>query len=135
MDAGKDQKKKIDVLEAMYYTVSAWWQVTQQTLEYCFRKAGYGLGQHSDVSDIAMRNEDDDDAFHVWQKFSGMDNEKFDDYVAVDSHLVTSSIYMVKELCESHMGTMSVEGEEEEGKIANPNPKLCRIFLKRMKRS
>jgi hypothetical protein len=29
-----------------------------------------------------MRNEDDDDAFqHDWQKFSGMDNEKFDDYI------------------------------------------------------
>jgi hypothetical protein len=39
MDTGKDQKNKIDVLEAMHYTASAWWQVTQQTLEHCFRKA------------------------------------------------------------------------------------------------
>jgi hypothetical protein len=40
-----------------------------------------------------MRNEDDDDAFqHNWQKFSGMDNEKFDDYVSVDSHLATSGV-------------------------------------------
>jgi hypothetical protein len=61
MDARKDQKKKIDILEAMHHTVSAWQQVTQQTLEYCFQKAGYGHGQPSDVSDIAMRNDDDDD--------------------------------------------------------------------------
>jgi hypothetical protein len=32
----------------------------------------------SDVSDVAVRNEDDNDAFHHnWQKFRGMDNEKF----------------------------------------------------------
>jgi hypothetical protein len=36
MNAGKDQKNKIEVLEAMRYTVSAWQKVTQQTLEYCF---------------------------------------------------------------------------------------------------
>jgi hypothetical protein len=135
MDDAKDQKKKIDVLEAVHYTVSAWQQVTQQTLEYFFKKAGYGHGQPSDVSDITMRNEDEDDVFHAWQKFSGMDNEKFDDFVSVDSHLVASGVNTVKELCESHMGTLSVEGEEEEGKIANLNSKLCRTFLKCTKRS
>jgi hypothetical protein len=109
MDAGKDQKK-IDVLEAMHYTVSAWRQVTQQKLEYCFRKTGYGRGQPSDVSDVAMRHEDDDDVFHAWRKFNGIDNEKFDDYTSVDSDLATSSVNTVKELCESHVGTLSVEG-------------------------
>jgi hypothetical protein len=125
MDTGKDQKKKINIIEALHYTVSAWRQVMQQTLEYYFRKAGYGCVQPSDVSDITMKIEDDDDAFHASQKFSGMDNEKFDDYVSVDSRLVTSGVSTVKELCKSHVGTLSVEGEEEEGKIANPNPKLC----------
>jgi hypothetical protein len=72
-----------------------------------------------------MRNEDDNDASHDWQKFSGMDNEKSDDYVSVDSHLVTSGVNTVKELCESHVGTLSVDGEEEEGKIVNPTTKLC----------
>jgi hypothetical protein len=113
MGASKDQENKIDVLEAMHYTVSAWRQVTQHTLEYCFRKAGYGRGQPSDVSDVAMRNEDDDDAFRDWQKFSGMDNETFDNYISVESYLATSGVNTVKELCESHVGIMSVEGEEE----------------------
>jgi hypothetical protein len=40
MDAGKDTKKKINVLEALHYTVAAFQQVTQQTIENCFRKAG-----------------------------------------------------------------------------------------------
>jgi hypothetical protein len=43
-----------------------------------------------------MRNEDDNHALqHDWQKFSGMDNEKFDDCVSEGSHLVTSSVNMV----------------------------------------
>jgi hypothetical protein len=33
MDAGKDTKKKINMLEALRYTVAASKQVTQQTIE------------------------------------------------------------------------------------------------------
>jgi hypothetical protein len=82
-----------------------------------------------------MWNEDDGDAFHDWQKFSGMDNEKFDDYVSVDSHLATSGVNTEKELCKRHMGTLRVEGEEEEGEIVNPNPNLCRTSPKHRKHS
>jgi hypothetical protein len=68
-----------------------------------------------------MRNEDDNDAFqHDWQKFSGMDNEKFDDYVSVDSHLVTSGVNTVEELCERHMEATRVDGAEEEGEDTEP---------------
>jgi hypothetical protein len=103
MDACKDQRK-INVLEAMHYSVSAWWQVMQQTIENYFRKAGYRRGQPSHVSDVAMRNKDDDAFHHDWQKFSGMGNKKFDNCVSVDSRLVTSGVNMVGELCESHVG-------------------------------
>jgi hypothetical protein len=128
MDASKDQKNKINILEAMHYTESAWQQVTQHTVKYCFRKAGCGRGQPSDVSDVAMRNEADDDAFHDQQKFSGMDNETFDDDMSVDSYLATSSPNTAKELCESHVGTMSVEGEEEEGEDSEPKPEVVPNF-------
>jgi hypothetical protein len=58
-----------------------------------------------------VRNVDDDYAFHHnLQKFSGMDNNKFDDYVSVDSHLVTNGVNTAEELCASHMGAGSVEG-------------------------
>jgi hypothetical protein len=71
----------------------------------------------SDVSDIAMRNEDDDLAFrHDWQKFSGTDDEKFDDCVSVDSHLVTTGVNRVEELCESHVAALSLEGEDSKPK-------------------
>jgi hypothetical protein len=72
-----------------------------------------------------MRIEDDDDAFqHGWQKFSGMDNEKFDDNVSAESRLATGGVNTVEELCESHVGATLLEGVRRKGKI--PNPKFCR---------
>jgi hypothetical protein len=76
MDAGKYTKKKINVLEALYYTVAALQQVTQQTFENCFWKAGYVQGQSSGDSDVILTN-DDDDFRHDWEKFSGMNKEIF----------------------------------------------------------
>jgi hypothetical protein len=77
-----------------------------------------------------MRNEDDDDGFCDWQKFSGMDNETFYDYVSVDSYLATIGVNTVKELCESHVGTRSVEGEEEEGEDSEPEHEVVSNFAK-----
>jgi hypothetical protein len=71
-----------------------------------------------------MRNEDDDDAFHDRQKFSGMRTETFDDYMSVDSHVATSGAR-----CESHVGTCSVEGEEEvEDSKPEPEPEVVPNF-------
>jgi hypothetical protein len=57
-------------LEALHYTVAALQQVTQQTIENCFRKAGYVQGQSSGDSDVVLTN--DDDFRPDWEKFSGM---------------------------------------------------------------
>jgi hypothetical protein len=105
--------------------------VTQQTIENCFRKAGYMQGESSGDSDVLTNNDDD---FHQdWEKFSGMNKDKFEDYVSVDSHVATSGVETVQELCESLVASGSVEGEEGgENKMANP--KLCRALLRHMKR-
>jgi hypothetical protein len=113
MDAGKDTKKKINALEALHYTVAALQQVTQQTIENCFRKAGYVQGQSSGDSDVELTN-DDDDFRQDWDKFSGMNKDIFEDYVSVDSHVATSGLETVQELCVSLVASRSVEGEEEE---------------------
>jgi hypothetical protein len=79
------------VLEALHYTVAALQQVTQQTIENCFRKAGYVQGQSSGDSDVVLTN-DDDNFRQDWEKFSGMNKEKFEDYISVDSHVATSGV-------------------------------------------
>jgi hypothetical protein len=113
MDAGKDTKKKINVLEALHYTVAALQQVTQQTIENCFRKTGYVQGKSSGDSNVILTN-DGDDFRQDWEKFSGMNKEKFEDYVSVDSHVATSGVETVQELCVSLVAYRSVQGEEGE---------------------
>jgi hypothetical protein len=95
MDAGKDKKKKINVLEALHYTVAALQQVTQQTIENCFRKAGYMQGRSSGDSDVILTN-DDDDFRQDWEKFSGMNKDIFEDYISVNSHMATSGVDTVQ---------------------------------------
>jgi hypothetical protein len=111
MDAGKDTTKKINVLEALHYTVAALQQVTQQTIENCFRKAGCVQGQSSGDSDVVLTN-DDDDFCQDWEKFSGMNKYIFEDYVSVDSHVATCGVQTVQEMCVSLLASGSVEGEE-----------------------
>jgi hypothetical protein len=119
MDAGKDMEKKINVLEALHYTVVAVQQVTQQTIENCFWKAGYVQGQCSGDSDIILTN-DDNDFRQDWEKFSGMNKDIFEDYVSVDSHVATSGVETVQELCESLAASGSVEGEGGEKEDGEP---------------
>jgi len=41
MESGKEVKKKINVLEAMHHIIAAWQQVSQQTIQNFFCKAGH----------------------------------------------------------------------------------------------
>jgi hypothetical protein len=49
---GKEVKKNINVLEAMQYILAAWQQVSQQSIENCFRKAGHKY--QSDGNEMTM---------------------------------------------------------------------------------
>jgi hypothetical protein len=129
MDAGKDKKKKINMLEALHYTVAALQQVTQQTIKNCFRKAGYVQGQSSGDSDIVLTN-DDNDFRQDWEKFSGMNKDIFEDYVSVDSHVATSAVETVQELCESLVMSGSVEGEEG-GEKEDGEPEIVPNFAEK----
>jgi hypothetical protein len=67
-------------------------------------------GQSSGDSDIVLTN-DDDDFNQDWETFSGMNRHKFKDYVSVDSHVATSGVETVQELCVSLVVSGCVEGE------------------------
>ena len=41
MQPGKEVEKTINVLEAMHYIMAAWREVSQQTIQNCFRKTGH----------------------------------------------------------------------------------------------
>ena len=56
MESGKEVKKKINVLEVMHYIMATWQQVSQQTIQNCFHKAGHKY--QSD--DNEMANDYDD---------------------------------------------------------------------------
>jgi ABC-type transport system involved in cytochrome c biogenesis ATPase subunit len=57
-------KKKINVFEAMHYIMAAWQQITQQTIQNCFRKAGYKYQSNGNE----MVNDDDDDFGQDWEE-------------------------------------------------------------------
>jgi hypothetical protein len=54
------------------------------------------------------------------EKFSGMNKDKFEDYVSVDSHVATCGAETVQELCVSLVASGSVEGEGREEEDGEP---------------
>ncbi|XP_021920213.1 tigger transposable element-derived protein 6-like [Zootermopsis nevadensis] len=87
LDAGKDVNMKIDVLQAIHFTVAAWRHVSQPTVLNCFHKGGYGCELRTEAdSNVSV---DEHDGFHEdWNRFGAVkDVVKFGDYAAVDSEL------------------------------------------------
>jgi hypothetical protein len=68
MDADKDTKKKINMLEALHYTVPT-------DNQNCLRKASYMQGQSSSDRDIILTKDFRKD----WEKYSGMNKDIFKD--------------------------------------------------------
>jgi hypothetical protein len=62
-----------------------------------------------------------------------MNKDIFEDYVSVDSHVTTSGVETVQELCESLVASRVSRGKKEDKKKM-ANPKFCQIFPRRMKR-
>jgi hypothetical protein len=57
----KGSKEKSNVFKATHYIMAAWQQINQQTIQNCFRKAGYKY--QSDGNEMANDDDDDDDDF------------------------------------------------------------------------
>jgi hypothetical protein len=82
-----------------------------------FSESWLRAGKSSGDSDVLTN--DDYDFRQDWEKFSGMNKNKFEDYFSVDSHVATCGAETVQKLCVSLVASRSVEGEEggeEDGK-------------------
>jgi hypothetical protein len=102
MELRKEVKKKINIFEAMHYIMAAWQQITQQTIQNCFCKAGYKY--QSNVNEMATEDDDDD-----WEELCGAQKYDFHNYVSVDRNVATSGVSTVEELWEAYGSTRSVE--------------------------
>jgi hypothetical protein len=111
MESQNEVKKKINVLEAMHYIMDAWQQITQQTIQNCFCKAGYKY--QSNVNEMA--NDDDDNDFgQDWEELCRAQKYDFHSYVTVDHNVATSGVSTVEELCKAYGSTRRVEEKNKE---------------------
>jgi hypothetical protein len=88
--------------------MAAWQQITQQTIQNCFRQAGYKY--QSNVNEMA----NDDDFDQNWEELCRAQKYNFHSYVTVDRDVATSGISSVEELCEAYGSTRSVEDKNKE---------------------
>jgi hypothetical protein len=72
---------------------------TQQTIQNCFRKAGFKY--QSTVYEMANDDGDGDDFGQDWEEVCGAQKYDFHNYVSVDCDVATSGVSTVEELCEA----------------------------------
>jgi hypothetical protein len=112
MESRKEVKKKINAFEAMHYIMDAWQQITQQTIQNCFRKAGYKY--QSNINEMANDDGDDDDFGLDWEELCGAQKYDFQNYVSVDRDVAISGVSNVEESCKAYGSTRSVEEKNKE---------------------
>jgi hypothetical protein len=125
MDAGKGVQLKIDILRAIHFTVLAWQQVTQSTIQNCFVKCGHVKKneQGSDVTEIDGSGEDDGTKDEDWVRLGAcIAGVNFDAYVSVDQELATCGVLCVEEMCGELGSGSCVEEVQGGGDEAEPEP-------------
>jgi hypothetical protein len=91
--------------------MATWQQVSQQTIQNCFRKAEHKY--QSDGNETA-NGDDDDDFRQYWEELCRAQKYDIQSCVSVDRHVATSGVETVEELCETFGSTRSGEEENEE---------------------
>jgi hypothetical protein len=93
--------------------MDAWQQITQQTIQNCFRKAGYKY--QSNGNEMANDDDDDDDDFgQDWEELCRAQKYDFQNYVSVDRNVATSGVSTVEELCDASGSARCVEEKNKE---------------------
>jgi hypothetical protein len=117
MKLREEVKKKVNVFEAVHYIMAVWQTINRQTIQNCFRKAGYKY--QSDGNKMA----NNDDFGQDWEEMCRAKKYDFHSYVSVDRHVATSSVETVEELCEAYGSTRNVE--EKKIKKTKMNKRWC----------
>jgi hypothetical protein len=126
MESRKEVTKKINVFKAMHYIMDAWQQITQQTIQNCFRKAGYKY--QSNVNEMATTDDDDDDFGEDREELCAAQKYDFQNYVSVDRDVATSGVSTVEELCEAYGSTRSVEEKNKEDENEHMVPSFAETY-------
>ena len=115
-----DVAKKITLLDAIHLLAKSWQEVTDKTIQNCFLKGGFA------TPSVIPPDEDDHCDLSSLSPPSGMDEEEFNEWVAIDDGLPTSSALTEEEICaditESNEGLPESVDDEEEGDPILPPP-------------
>lgn len=111
LDTGKEPSSmKIDLLNALHFAARAWNEVKISTIQNCFVKAGFVFPEVACTHSVDDYSNIEDVQGH--EKL--LQKESFQDYVEVDSHVVTSEMQCVEDLVHEHCSKSQDNDEEED---------------------
>lgn len=132
MDSGIKIDKtslKIDVLQAMHFTLTAWRQVKQSTVINCFKKCGYGslpVPSNNEEEEVGVTEDD-------WNRLEIAPDINFDMFIAFDNDVATCGLETIENLCDARLKetTEEVEDDVEEDPLPVPSfSEACMAFEK-----
>lgn len=99
--------KKVNVLEAINFIVSAWESVTPSVIANCFQSAGFSDGESTEVYELDAEDEFSDkeskeEFVDDWMKLQKNMNftTSFEEYVSVDDDVLPCDMLSVDDICE-----------------------------------
>lgn len=126
----KKQETSVSLLDAVRFVDRAWKNVTQATIENCFKHAGFTGDM--DSGDEMWEWDDEIPLSELFKKLKGDSEATFKDYVQVDNLVCTSGMPseedIIEEAYKKHMSieTAEIESDQEE-EAAPPPPSVSRL--------
>ncbi|KAL7079554.1 hypothetical protein ACQ4LE_001427 [Meloidogyne hapla] len=111
-----NSEHQINLLKALHFLRRAWEEVKTETIERCFRKAGFVLGE--DISSVI--NEEDEinnELNSLWTEYNEKEAMEGDlaEYLAVDQDVVIGGDLTFTEIAQIFSGSTQVNEEDNEG--------------------
>lgn len=107
--------KKVNVLEAMNFISSAWNQVSKQTIQNCFIKAGYPFREEEvPAGEIELESNTE------WHLLNC--DHSFEEYADCDNDVLTTNVLSVEELIACNNPTESSSSEDDNDDETNVVP-------------